>query len=174
MQPTLAPSKPSIPSTPSMQILQPTSSSSDPTPAPAPAPSEASVPFHTENKTLDEVQNDVSPSKPNPPLPQHLRERWILPEKEPIKPIRLRRDTDGNYTIVQDGSVSPIAFYPPISTPMMMNPMDRPAMMFPMYSQNLTPTPWPTQFQNVANVNSNMLPYNMMPQQLPVNTFSYP
>ena len=120
------------------------------------------------------LQDDPSPPKPNPNLPQHLRERWIVPEKEPIKPIKLKRDTDGNYTIVQDGSVAPIAFYPPISTPMTTNPTARPAMMFPMYSQNLIPTPWPRQFQNVANVNSNMLPYNMMPQQLPVNTFSYP
>ena len=173
MQSTSAPSKPSIPSTPSMQISQPTSSSSDPTPAPAAAPSEASIPVHTENKTLDEeihVQNDVSQSKPYPPLPQHLRERWILPEKEPIKPIRLSRDTDGNYTIVQDGSVAPI-FYPPTTTPMMMNPMARPVTMFPMLSH---PTPWPTQYQNAANVNSNMLPHNMMPQQQLYNPFYYP
>ena len=69
---------------------------------------------------------------------------------------------------------------------MMMNPLASPAMMSPMYSQtfpwnttpvpytqNQIPTPWPLQYQNMANVNSNMLPYNMMPQQQPDNNFYY-
>ena len=187
MQSTSAPPKPSIPSAPSMQISQPITLSSESTPAPAPR--ETSVPIHKAHDEEVQTKNaeDVSLPKPNPPLPQHLRERWIVPEKEPIKPIRLRRDTDGNYTIIQDGSVAPISFYPPITTSMMMNPLASPAMMSPMYSQtfpwnttpvpypqNQIPTPWPLQYQNVANVNSNMLPYNMMPQQQPVNTFYYP
>ena len=133
--------------------------------------------------------------KPKHQLPPHLRERWIVaePELEPIKPLRLKKGTDGNYTVVQDGSVTPIVIHPPIPpyptihspnpnpmatmSPMMTaNPM---AMLPPMFNQTL---PWssslptmqsPTVSQNVANINPILLPYNMMPQQQ-APSFFYP
>ena len=33
--------------------------------------------------------------------PAHLRERWIVAEPETVKPIKLQRDFDGNYKVMQ-------------------------------------------------------------------------
>ena len=88
-------------------------------------------------------------------------------------------------TIVQDGSISPISSHPPspynISNNMMpITPMthNQAAMVspqtFPWYNPTLPTMLNSMTYQNVAQPNPFLLPYNMMPQQQPTNPFYYP
>ena len=110
--------------------------------------------------------------------PAHLRERWIVAEPETVKPIRLQRDFDGNYKVMQSptdtATMTPMMMVNPMSqfammshsnnfpsnvtTPLVYNPLmnmqQDMAMMSPLMQQN-----------DVANNSPHMLPNMMMPQQ---------
>ena len=121
-------------------------------------------PTHVEpdDHTSQYQTKPLPPPKPKPTLPPHLRERWVVaePEPEPLKPIRLSRGADGNYTVVQNGSVAPLAFQLPFTPFRSTNPSTM-ASMSPIQSYS-----WnnPMTMMNVANNIPNQLHY-MMPQQ---------
>ena len=165
---------PSIPSAPapSMQMSRPTLPDTSAAPAPSPPLSPShSLPDSSPLPPIEQAppgarNDDVIDSqlqyKPPPPG------KWIVAREEPIKPIKLKRDADGNFTIMQDGSISPISFHPP-------SPLNIPNTMASTHT-----FPWhlPTMlnsmtYQNVAQPNPFLLPYKMMPQQPLSNPFYY-
>ena len=118
--------------------------------------------------------------------PAHLRERWIVAEPETVKPIKLQRDFDGNYKVMQFPTDTATM------TPMMMaNPMSQFAMM--SHNNNFLSNVTTPHFYNplmnmqqdtammsllmqqndVANNSPSMLPNMMMPQQQ-YYQYSYP
>ena len=181
--PSMQMNSPTRPDTP---IAPPSSPPSSPSHSSLPSPIEQASPNHQDDNA-NESQLPYSPSStaPKSMLPPHLREKWIVAKEEPIKPIKLRRDADGNFTIVQDGSISPISSHPPspynISNNMMpITPMtyNQAAMVspqtFPWYNPTLPNMLNSMTYQNVAQPNPFLLPYNMMPQQQPTNPSYYP
>ena len=128
------------------------------------------VPSNQDDDVIEsQLQDSPSAPKPTSKLPLHLREKWIVATEKPIKPIKVKKDADGNYTIVQDGSISPIFCHP-------HTPFNIPSTM---YSAPTYPSHNPTMlnsmmYQNVAQTNPLLLPYNMMPQQQPSNPFYTP
>ena len=160
-----------LPDTSIAPAPSPPSSPSHSLPDSSPPPTiEQGAPGARNDDVIDsQLQYNPPPPGPKSQLPVHLREKWIVAREEPIKPIKLKKDADGNFTIVQDGSISPISFHPP-------SPFNIPNTMASNHAY-----PWlnPTMlnsmmYQNVAQPNPLLLPYKMMPQQQPSNPFYTP
>ena len=159
-------SKPSIPITTTTPTTDPYSPvPKNPVPAQIQMGQDEDTPQHDQHQTPED--SPVPPdAKPNP-KPLHLREKWIVQKPELVPPIRLQRDSDGNYSVIQPPTNSAMM------TPMLpMNPISQVANMFPVptfpSTVNTVNTPYsynPVMYQNVAN--PTMLPNMMMPQQQP-------
>ena len=124
---------------------------------------------YDDTQTTPQLPNNSSPPlhPVTPRLPSHLRERWIVADKEnaapePIKPIRLQRDVDGSYKVMQPSIDAAMM------TPMMnAYPLSQAARLSPIntFPSTMMNPPWynPVMYNNVAY--PTMLPHNMMPQQ---------